>query len=368
MPARLDIDALSKAVTGRRVAVVCTPAGWVPGLGPISDYMMDHADVRGFVALEHGLRGDLQDGVQFDTYVDERSGCPVYSMYGKGRALPEELLQSVDVIVFHVQDVSHRAYTFKQAMAETIEAVAGTQVRVVVLDRPTPLGHLGCHGPLYAQYFPEPLPVVISMTLGELALWLVRSRGLDVDLDVIPVRDWHRDMTWPETGLPWIPPSPNVPSLDSVYCYACTGILQRTTISEGRGTCKPFEFFGAPFVDAAGLVHGLTARQLPGVTFRETYFTPAFSKYAGELCAGAHLMVLEPRRVKPLETMFAVLQEFAVHAQGRFDVDNSFSSWLDGTSWDVDRLVDLNVEAYLAAADERTRAFQDAVAGFSPYA
>lgn len=359
MPICIDTDALLHAVKGRPLAVVTTPAGWAPGLGAISDWLLEHADVRGYVALEHGLRGDLQDGVRFDSYVDERSGCPVYSMYGGGGRFPEELLAQVETVVFHVQDVSHRAYTFKLALAETLEAAAGTQIRVLVVDRPTPLAHLGSRGPLWKQFFPRELPVVIGTTLGELALWLARKQRLDVDVGVLPVGDWRRTMLWSDTGLPWIPPSPNVPSLASAYCYACTGVLQPTTVSEGRGTCKPFEYFGAPFVDAGGLVAALNGRGLPGVAFREAYFTPAFNKYAGELCAGAHLMILEPRRVEPLKTMLAVLQELIRHGSAEFELTKGFSNWMDGEPWDVTKLSGLDTDVYLGGAAAQSRAFMD---------
>ncbi|MBN2449624.1 MAG: DUF1343 domain-containing protein, partial [Lentisphaeria bacterium] len=196
-----------------------------------------------------------------------------------------------------------------------------------------------------------------DFTLGELGRWFARKRGLGVDLTVLPVSGWKRDMTWRETGLPWIPPSPNLPAVDSAVCYACTGSIQHTSVSEGRGCCKPFEYVGAPFVDAERLVARLNGARLPGVCFREAYFTPAFNKYQGQLCAGFHLMILEERSVDPLRTMFAVFQALADLHPADFTLKPGFARWLDGTEWTAERLLGLDVEAYLAAAAEGCRAF-----------
>ncbi|NOY79805.1 MAG: DUF1343 domain-containing protein [Kiritimatiellaeota bacterium] len=355
---RFDLDELIARVKGRRTAVVTGPAGFLPGVGAFAEFAVRALPVRGFLALEHGLRGELQDGVRFDRYSDPRSGLPVFSFYGTSPTFPADFLRDeVDVVVFHVQDVSHRAYTYKQALAATLEAAAGTRTAVIVLDRPTPLAHLGAWGPPAVQFFPLPLPVGIPLTLGELALVLREKKGLDVDLAVIPARDWDRGVRWSATGLPWVPPSPNVPSVDSAYAYACTGILQATNVSEGRGTCKPFEYIGAPFVAAALLVEELNALGLPGVLFREVWFQPGFNKYAGQVCAGVHLIFVDPTALDPLRTQLYVLRSLARLCPDRFELKAGFGHWLGDEAWTPERLRELDIPGYTARASAAATRF-----------
>jgi len=362
VPVGFDIAAVMKLLAGKRVAVACTPAGWLPGHGLLTDFLLDRADVRGFLALEHGLRGELQDGARFESCCDPRSGLPVFSFYGNTHTFPETFLRgNVDVVVFHAQDVSHRAYTYQWVLADTLAVAAMAGTEVVVVDRPTPLGHLGCQGPLFPQFFPLGLPVLLGVTLGELALWLRARKQPDTRLTVVPVQNWQRHQAWPETGLPWIPPSPNIPSLDAAYCYACTGILQATNVSEGRGTCKPFEYIGAPFLAAASLAATLNRRRLPGVWFREVYFEPAFNKYKSEVCAGVHLMVHNPHAIQPLLTMLSILQDLARLHPDRFTVSAGLSAWLDGKEWSVERLVDLDIAAFQQVTAGEAHAFLQSI-------
>ena len=359
MTVRFDLDALRRSLAGKRVGAICTPAGWLPGIGNLGDHLAADSgvDLRAMFALEHGLRGDLQDGVHFDSYTDARTGLPVYSYYGGERTFPRAVLAELDVVLFHAQDVSHRAYTYKQTLADTLLACAETGTRVVVLDRPTPLGHLACQGPLARQFFPVDLPVIHPFTLGELARYFRRAHGLDVALEVIPVLGYRRAMRWPETGLPWVPPSPNIPSLDSCYAYACTGMLQHTTASEARGVCKPFEYFGAPWIEPDALVRGLNGQNLPGVVFREAWFTPAFNKFSGQLCAGVHLCFLEHRAVDAMRTAYAVVRELRrLHPQ-EFEPTKGFGRWLDGEEWTAETVDATAPDAFLARAREEGARF-----------
>jgi uncharacterized protein YbbC (DUF1343 family) len=358
MAVQFDVEGLVRALRGRAVGVIATPAGWLPGLGALNDVLVPRATVKAMLALEHGLRGDLQDGALFDTYTDERTGIPVYSFYGgTGHTFPRAVFNDLDVIVFHAQDVSNRAYTYQQTLAATLIAAAETGTDVIVLDRPAPLAYLGNRGPLWTQFFPEPIPVIHGFTLGELGRWLVRHRNLPVCYDVLPVQGWNRAMTWRETGLPWIPPSPNLPFVDSAVCYSCTGIIQHTNLSEGRGCCKPFEYIGAPFVRSAALADRLNAAALPGLVWREVYFQPAFNKYQGQVCAGVHLMVQDERQVDPLRTQLTLLKALAEMHPDQFELKAGFGRWLEGGEWTVTRLLELSTEAFLAAAAPQAAAF-----------
>ncbi|MBT3378573.1 MAG: DUF1343 domain-containing protein [Lentisphaerae bacterium] len=369
MAVQFDIDRLLSHLIGKRVGVIATPAAWLPGLGTLTDFLAERADVRGFLALEHGLRGELQDGVHFDAYTDPRTQCPVFSYYGGSRTFPRDFLEEVDVVVFQAQDVSHRAYTYKDSLADTLTAGAETGTEVVILDRPSPIAHCGCMGPLAPQFFPLPIPVLLPYTLGELGLWLKRENGIDVDLTVIPVLGWSRAMTWPETGLPWIPPSPNIPTIESVYAYACTGLLQHTNISEARGTCKPFEYIGAPFVDGQALAAYVSEFDLPGLAIRDVYFQPAFNKFEGEVCGGVHLMFTELRDVDPFRTMGAILSGLARLNPDSFELLKGFARWLDGDgeAWTRERVAELGVPEFVAEAEATGDAFSESIADLVLY-
>jgi uncharacterized protein YbbC (DUF1343 family) len=358
MAVHFDLDGLVKRLQGRAVGVVAIPAGWLPGSGALHDLLPQRVDVKAMLALEHGLRGDLQDGALFDSYTDERTGIPVYSFYGgSGHTFPRSVFTDLDVVVFHAQDVSNRAYTYQQTLAATLAAAAETGTDVIVLDRPAPLAYLGNRGHLWTQFFPLPIPVIHGFTLGELGRWLVRRQRLPVCYELLPMQGWTRGLTWRETELPWIPPSPNIPFVDSCVCYSCTGIVQHTNVSEGRGCCKPFEYLGAPYVRSAALAERLNGAGLPGLAFREVFFQPAFNKYQGQVCAGVHVMVLDERQVDPLRSQLVLLKALAEMHPGQFELKSGFGRWLDGTEWTVQRLLDLDVDGFLAEAAAQAAAF-----------
>ncbi len=358
MPVNLAWERLRRELRGARVGVITHPAAFDPAAGEFSAWITRNAEVRGFLALEHGLYGELQDGVRFEVMDDPRTGLPVFSYYGSTRTFPEDFLRrEVDALVFQAQDVSHRAYTFKETLAATAALAAAAGRRLVVVDRPTPLAWLGAWGPLASQFFPIPLPVGIPFTLGELARILQRRLHPDLELTVLPVLQWRRSQAWPATGLPWAPPSPNIPTLDSVLAYACTGIFQATTLSEGRGTCKPFEYIGAPFVDAPALAAQLNRAQLPGILFRPVHFQPGFNKYAGQVCAGVHLIFTRPDAVAPLRTQLTIARTLAEMVPGEFQLKKGFGHWLDGRNWNRRSLLELDLEAYLRNAGQQAAGF-----------
>ncbi len=343
-----DLEALHKSIGARRVGLAVTPAAWLPQRqAALTECPAVAGDVRAFLALEHGLRGELQDGVHVESYADRATGLPVFSFYGERKTVPDAFWEAVDVAVFCAQDASHRAYTFHWALAELMATAAVRGKAVVVLDRPSPLAWLGAAGPVAAQFFPLPFPMLPALTHGELGLWLKQEQFPELDLHVLPAQCWTRSMPWAATGLPWIPPSPNLPSPDSILAYACTGILQATTVAEGRGTCRPFEFIGAPFIRPETLAAALNARKLPGVYFREIYFAPAFNKFAGQVCGGVHLMFDAAARPDPVRTQFVILQELARLYPQEFELKPGFAVWLDNGAWTPERLRALDILAYL---------------------
>lgn len=267
-------------------------------------------------APEHGLFGQAQDQVLMEERRDPLSGLPVVSLYGRLRKPDPSHLAGIDVVVVDIQDVGSRYYTFSASMALVMEAARTAGIPVVVLDRPNPLGGETVEGNIVAEAFrsfvgPFPISVRHGMTLAELASLYNSHFGIGAALAVVPMERWERHLFWEETDLPWIPPSPNMPLPDTALVYPGTCLLEGTNLSEGRGTTRPFEVMGAPFIDPNELCRLLTGFSLPGVTFRPVFFEPTYHKWAGEKCGGLWLHVTGERIFKPFLTGIALLM--AVH-------------------------------------------------------
>ncbi|TDD13868.1 exo-beta-N-acetylmuramidase NamZ family protein [Nonomuraea diastatica] len=290
---------------GSRLGLITNPTGILPDLTPTPDALM--AAGAGLTAMfgpEHGMRGTAQAaGSEGDT-VDERTGLPVYDTHKlSGEALDRVVASSgVDTLVFDIADVGARFYTYVWTMYDLMESAARLGLRFVVLDRPNPLGGTVEEGPLLDPAFASfvgrfPLPVRHGRTVGELAVLF----GFDLDLHVIEMEGWRRDMTYAETGLPWVMPSVNMPTVDTALVYPGTGLFEGTDFSEGRGTTRPFELVGAPYVDGR-FAPALAGLGLPGVRFRETWFTPTFHKHAGTPVRGVQLHVHDRNAFRPVLT------------------------------------------------------------------
>jgi uncharacterized protein YbbC (DUF1343 family) len=257
--------------------------------------------LRALFGPEHGIWADAQDLVEVGDSRDPRTGLPVYSLYGRTRVPTSEMLAGLDAVVFDMQDVGARYYTFAYTLLHVLEACAREGRRVVVLDRPNPLGGDAVEGnvldPAFASFVGlHPLPVRHGLTLGELGLLFREERDLDVDLTVIRMQGWRRGMAFEETGLPWVMPSPNMPAVDTAFVYPGGCLIEGTNLSEGRGTTRPFELVGAPWLDPWALAKDLEREGLPGARFRPVFFTPTFQKHAGKPCGGVQVHVHDRRR------------------------------------------------------------------------
>ncbi len=260
---------------------------------------------------QHGLRGEKQDNmIASADFVDPVLELPVVSLYGPRLAPPADALAAVDVILVDLQDVGTRVYTFAATLAQVMAAAAPLGKKVVVLDRPNPIGGAAVEGNLLRPEWaslvgPYPLPMRHGFTLGELARYYRVTQQIDCDLEVIPLQGWRRRDYFDATGLPWVLPSPNLPTLDGAIVYPGQVLLEGTNLSEGRGTTRPFELFGAPFLEPRRLKAILPA--IPGVILREAHFEPTFHKWAGELCRGFQLHVTDRESFKPYYTTLALL-------------------------------------------------------------
>lgn len=293
---------------GRRVGLVTNHTGVSRDLVHAADALVS-AGVT-LVALygpEHGVRGGAQAGVSIDSARDPVTGIPLFSLYGATEIPSPEMLQGVDLLIVDMQDIGARFYTYPWTMVNVMTAASAAGIPVMVLDRPNPVGGLeqDVEGPLLDMRFASltglyPIPVRHGLTMGELAQFVNEEFGLNCSLHVIPMEGWRRELWFQETGLDFVPMSPNTPGLDMVAVYCGTCLIEGTNLSEGRGTTKPFEVVGAPWVDGLELARALNELALPGVRWRPTFFTPAFQKFAGEECAGVQIHVRDPRVIRPV--------------------------------------------------------------------
>jgi uncharacterized protein YbbC (DUF1343 family) len=290
-------------VRGRRVGLVVNPSSVTPAFEHASAALAGRrgVDVRALFGPEHGIAADAQDLVEVGHSRDRATGLPVFSLYGDTRVPTPAMLADVDAMVFDVQDVGSRYYTFVYTMLHVMEACARAGKRVVVLDRPNPLGGAAVDGnvldPGYLSFVGlHTLAVRHGMTAGELAAMFAAERGLDVDLHVVRMRGWRRAMHWEDTGLPWVLPSPNMPTVDTAFVYPGGCLVEGTNLSEGRGTTRPFELVGAPWLDGPALARDLARERIPGAGFRATAFTPTFQKHANELCHGVQVHLTDRGR------------------------------------------------------------------------
>ena len=313
-------------IAGCRVGLVSNPASVDAELRHSADRLFADPDVR-LTALfgpQHGFRSDLQDNMIETPHTrDARRRVPVYSLYSETREPTAEMLDSIDVLVVDLQDVGTRVYTYIYTMANCMRAAARHGVRVVVCDRPNPIGGDAVEGPVLDPEFASfvgqyPIPLRHGLTVGETARLFNDAFGIGAPLDVVPLDGWRRGMYFDDTQLPWIIPSPNLPTLDSAIVYPGAVLFEGTMLSEGRGTTRPFELIGAPWIDGERLADAMNARGLPGVRFRPVFFEPTFQKHAKQTCGGVQAHVRDRGSFRPVRTAVELLAEFRRQDPGRF--------------------------------------------------
>lgn len=343
MPTHTGLDQLltdpHAILRGRRVGLVTHPAAVTRDWTHAVDALLA-AGVR-ITALfgpEHGLRGAAADGDAVDHGVDARTGLPAFSLYGETLAPTPPMLAKVDVLLFDMQDVGVRFYTYISTLLHLLRAASTNGTPVVVLDRPNPLGGVRREGPMLEAGHESfvgagPLPVRHGLTVGELARWFVTHFALDVDLTVVPMRRWRRSMWFDATHLPWVATSPNLPHLSTATVYPGMCLIEGTNLSEGRGTALPFEAVGAPWVNGHMLAARLNALNLPGAHWRAMQFVPSASKWAGEPCTGVQLHVTDRDALRPVEAgLHLIAAVRALHADD-FAWNEAHFDRLIGNRW-----------------------------------
>ena len=322
MRVELPLDHLGelwpKKFHGARIGALLHPASVSSQLHHASRILERHnGDLFRLVALfgpQHGFLGQTQDDmVEWQSYEDPRLHIPVYSLYGEHREPTPEMLESIDILLIDLQDVGARYYTFIWTLYLCMRACEKNGITVVVLDRPNPITGAMTEGPLLDPNYKSfvgmhPIPIRHGKTIGELARQFSDEAFPGCQLSILPMKNWKREMWFDQTDLPWVMPSPNMPTLDTATVYPGMCLLEGTNISEGRGTTRPFEIFGAPFIKAEMVCRELNGLRLSGVFFRENYFQPTFHKFAGELCGGAQLHVRDRNTFRPFHTGVAIIR------------------------------------------------------------
>jgi uncharacterized protein YbbC (DUF1343 family) len=316
----------SSALDGLRVAIVCNPASVDHELVHIADRLSAHpgARLRAIFGPQHGFRSDVQENMIETAHgQDDLRRVPVYSLYSEAREPSAEMLREVDVLMIDLQDVGTRIYTYIYTMANCLIAARKHGVKVVVCDRPNPIGGLAIEGPMLIPGFESfvglyPIPMRHGMTIGELARLFNERFGIGADLEVAAMGHWRRDMYHDTAQTPWVMPSPNIPTLDTAIVYPGTVLFEGTSVSEGRGTTRPFELVGAPGVVSERLADELNRRRLPGVFFRPAVFEPTFHKHARQSCGGCQIHVLDREAFRPVLTGVALVAAFRAADPERF--------------------------------------------------
>lgn len=308
-------DAHIAVLRRQRVGLIANQSSVDPWLRHASDRLREatEGELVALFAPEHGIAGHAQDLIEVADGSDPGSGLPVRSLYGETRSPTSQMLEGIDALIFDVQDIGSRYYTFIWTMALAMEACARDGKKMIVLDRPNPIGGLHVEGNLIEDSYRSfvglyPITNRHGMTAGELARLFNEEFGIGCDLIIIPMKGWTRSQWFDQTGLPWVMPSPNMPTLDTAIVYPGACLFEGTNLSEGRGTTRPFELMGAPWINPYSLIEELAKEDLPGVRFRPVSFQPTFQKFAGQLCGGIQQHVVDRESYRPVRTGLAIIK------------------------------------------------------------
>jgi uncharacterized protein YbbC (DUF1343 family) len=315
---RLGIERLlsdtASVVADQRLGLITNPSGTDSNLRTTIDQLHDSEafDLRRLFGPEHGIRGDAQAGVKVEDSTDDRTGLPVTSLYGEQHRLQPGMIDDLDAIIYDMQDIGCRFYTLIYTLGYALQGVARAEKRMIVLDRPNPIAPLAATGNRINEDSASfvgayELPIIHGMTVGELASYINEEFNIGADVSVIEVSDWSRSDWFSDTGLPWVSPSPNMPTIKTAMLYPGTCFFEGTNLSEGRGTTRPFELVGAPWISADKWAEELTAQDLDGVAFRPAYFSPTFSKHEQQNIEGVQVHTLDRDAIDPVKIGLTML-------------------------------------------------------------
>lgn len=341
-----------------RCGLITNHTGTLRDLTSTADMLKDKCNLTALFAPEHGVRGDVQAGENIVSYTDKKTNLPVYSLFGDDISESNKILASLDTVVFDIQDVGARFYTYAYTMTDAMKLCAQHNVKFVVLDRPNPLGGTKAAGTMLDRRFSSfvgrfPTPTRCGLTIGEFALMMNETENIGCDLTVVPLEGWKRDMYYDDTDLIFIQPSPNIPTVDTAFAYIGTCIFEDTNLSEGRGTTKPFEMIGAPWLDCEAVIKAVGV--LNGVILRECSFTPAFSDYKDSFCHGIQLHITNRESFFPFVTGIKLLDSIRkIHSE--FEIEPSISKLLGSNDIFEDDFV---LDSFIVRESEKVLQWQN---------
>lgn len=329
---KLGIDLVSDNLDlfkNKRVGLITNPTGIDSNFTSTIDVLIKKVNLVALFSPEHGIRGSLQAGVNLGTYVDDKTGITVHSLYGKSRRPSKEMLENIDVLCIDIQDVGSRFYTYIYTMAYAMQACKENNKEFVVFDRPNPCNADDYEGNIldlnyrsFVGYFP--ILQRHGLTIGELAKLFNKEYEINCNLHVVKMANYDRTLYFEDTNKLWVLPSPNIPTPSSTVTYNCTCIFEGTNVSEGRGTTTPFEIIGAPYIDPYKLSEKMNSFNFKGIHFRPQYFTPTFSKYKDELCGGIFLHILNRKEFKPVKVSWTLLEVIRTMYPDNFKVSKPY--------------------------------------------
>lgn len=339
------IDTADSVLGKGRIGLMTAPCGVNHSLKSTVDVVRERYLLSALYACEHGIRGEVQAGVHVPTQIDPETGVPVFSLYGASRRLTEEMLDTFDVFLYDLQCVGVRFWTFLYSLSYAMEDCARAGKSMVVLDRLNPAGAHQVAGtvldPAFASFVGDyEIASRHGLTVGEYALYVKDYLKLDLDLSVVPLAGYQRGLYLDDTDTPWVAPSPNCPSLHAALCYIGTCIFEGSNISEGRGTTLPFEYIGAPFINAKGLEERMANHFLPGLHFRRASFVPTFSKHQGQVCHGVQMHITDRESAQPVLGALMLMDAIREQTGEQFE----FLSYGEEKRYFIDRL--LGTDAY----------------------
>jgi uncharacterized protein YbbC (DUF1343 family) len=304
------INHFPSGLMGKRIGVLCHAPSITKKFEHITEIFFERNDciLSAIFGPQHGIHGETQDNmIEWRSRKDKRFDIPLYSLYGEHRKPTPEMLKDIDILLIDLQDVGARLYTYIWTVKLCIEACSEAGIPVWILDRPNPIGRISFDGPvLKEEYFTfvggASIPLCHRMTIGEMALWIKEKYYPGCDLNIVWMKNWNRSSLFSDTGIPWVLPSPNIPTIQTAIVYPGTVLIEALNLSEGRGTTIPFELFGAPFIKSEKLKKNLESRKIQGCAFRIHDFIPTFHKFCGELCNGMQIHVTDINLFKPVET------------------------------------------------------------------
>lgn len=310
-----------------KCGLITNHTGVLRNLSSTADMLREICNLTALFAPEHGVRGDIQAGENITSYTDAKTNLPVYSLYGDNTEESGRIMASLDTVIFDIQDVGARFYTYAYTMTDAMKLCAQNNVKFVVLDRPNPLGGIKAEGTVLDRRFSSfvgrfPTPTRCALTIGEFALMMNETENIGCDLTVVPLQGWKRDLYYDDTDLVFIQPSPNIPTIDTAFVYIGTCIFEDTNLSEGRGTTRPFEMIGAPWLNSEAVIERMGRQD--GVILRECSFTPTFSDYKDSFCHGIQLHVTDREAFEPFAVGISLLEAIS-KTHSEFEIDPSIT-------------------------------------------